>query len=200
MQNIQAIIFDMGRVLVHWEISRGLWKLLGDLLGDRQSERQRAFSRLYDSFATGRRGSAEFHRELSGLLGVDLAYEAFAAEWCDIFSPIDGMEALVEEVRARWPIAILSDTDPIHWEFLRRVYPFLQRFEAAALSFEIGHTKPAPETYLYAARLLGAPPEACIFIDDRTENVEGARRVGMAAVQFQGVGPLRAELEARRLL
>ncbi len=50
------------------------------------------------------------------------------------------------------------------------------------VSCETGMRKPEPESYLGAARSLGVAPEDCVFVDDRTKNVEGARAVGMKAI------------------
>lgn len=53
--------------------------------------------------------------------------------------------------------------------------------DAALSAAMIGAAKPAPEAYQAISRALGVAPEACLFIDDRPECVEGARRVGMRA-------------------
>ncbi|WP_434390536.1 HAD family hydrolase [Melittangium boletus] len=53
--------------------------------------------------------------------------------------------------------------------------------DAALSAAMLGASKPAPETYLAMARALGQRPEDCLFVDDRPDCVEGARRVGMRA-------------------
>ena len=62
----------------------------------------------------------------------------------------------------------------------------------------IGAAKPRPEAYEAMARALGVAPAQCLFVDDRPECVEGARRVGMRAWlldrqdRFTGGNRLRA--------
>ena len=51
-------------------------------------------------------------------------------------------------------------------------------FDLYALSFEIGAMKPDARIYAAAAEMAGVPPEKIFFIDDREENVEGARAAG----------------------
>jgi len=54
--------------------------------------------------------------------------------------------------------------------------------------------KPDPGIYREALRRSGLPAEACVFIDDRPGNVEGAKRVGMHAFQFQSPAQCAADL------
>jgi putative hydrolase of the HAD superfamily len=70
-------------------------------------------------------------------------------------------------------------------------------FVAVLDAAEEGLRKPDPEIYLRAARALGLPPEACLFVDDLTVNVEGALHVGMKALRFDVTDPAGS---VRRLL
>ena len=58
-------------------------------------------------------------------------------------------------------------------------------FDDVVVSAEVGLAKPDPEVFRLAARRLGVPPEACVFVDDWEVNVAAAREVGMAAVHFR---------------
>lgn len=62
-------------------------------------------------------------------------------------------------------------------------------FAAILDAAEEGVRKPHPEIYRRAARALRLPPEECLFIDDLTVNVEGARAVGMAGFRFDVTDP-----------
>jgi HAD superfamily hydrolase (TIGR01509 family) len=57
--------------------------------------------------------------------------------------------------------------------------------------------KPEPCIYQEALRRSGLPAGACVFIDDRAVNVEGAKRVGMHAFQF--ISPEQCAAELSRL-
>jgi putative hydrolase of the HAD superfamily len=70
-------------------------------------------------------------------------------------------------------------------------------FVAVLDAAEEGLRKPDPEIYLRAARALGLPPGACLFVDDLTVNVRGALRVGMRALRFDVTDPAGS---VRRLL
>ncbi len=60
----------------------------------------------------------------------------------------------------------------------------------------LGLAKPNPAIYRLALELANVPPAAALMIDDRLQNVEAARSVGMQAIQFVNAGQLRTELEA----
>jgi len=64
------------------------------------------------------------------------------------------------------------------------------------VSCETGLRKPDPESYLHAARTLGIPPEACVFVDDREVNVQAARALGFHALRFVDAATLRRDLFA----
>jgi putative hydrolase of the HAD superfamily len=67
-------------------------------------------------------------------------------------------------------------------------------------SARIGMAKPDPAAFVEAARLVSADPRRCLFVDDRSDNVEGARKAGMKAETFRGVDDLEALLEEEGLL
>jgi putative hydrolase of the HAD superfamily len=55
-------------------------------------------------------------------------------------------------------------------------------FDDVVISGEVGMRKPDSDVFREAARRLGLPAEACVFVDDITANVEAAERVGMRGV------------------
>ena len=50
----------------------------------------------------------------------------------------------------------------------------------------VGHGKPAPDLFLYAAARMGAAPERCLVIEDSPAGIEAARAAGMTAIGFCG--------------
>ena len=191
-----AIIFDLGRVLIDVDFTRGLFKYYQRDGFHRESEIIERIFRddLFIAFATGKLSPHKLYKSLIQKYKLSLAYDQFVKEWCDIFSPMDGMEELVREIAAHYPIGLLSDTDPLHWNYCLQTYPYLNLFKRPTLSYEVGALKPDPICYLTAAKNIGKQPQACLFIDDREINVNGARRAGMKSIQFIGVDELKDEL------
>lgn len=58
----------------------------------------------------------------------------------------------------------------------------LQYFDAVVSSRMVPHGKPAPDIYLYAARQLGLPPEACMALEDSPNGIRSAYAAGCKTV------------------
>jgi putative hydrolase of the HAD superfamily len=67
---------------------------------------------------------------------------------------------------------------------LRGTPGFMEHFDHVTFSCELRLFKPQAAIYEHSFRGLGVAPEEILFIDDRPENVEGARAVGMRAEVF----------------
>lgn len=93
--------------------------------------------------------------------------------------------AWADELRARDVRAgILSNMPQPLGRRLRATKEFLKHFEHLTFSFELRCVKPDAAIYEHAVRGLGVPPEQALFLDDRQENVEGARAAGLHAELF----------------
>ena len=60
------------------------------------------------------------------------------------------------------------------------------RFDAVVISCEVGLFKPDPRIYELCLERLVLPAAGTLFVDDRADNVEGAARVGLRTLQFEG--------------
>lgn len=61
---------------------------------------------------------------------------------------------------------------------------FMPYMDGAVISYQIQMIKPDREIYEYLLKKYELIPEECVFLDDRPENVEGAKAVGMSGIQF----------------
>jgi len=125
-------------------------------------------------------------------------------EFCDTFNCIftDTLvpESLLETLAARYRLVLLSNTNAIHFPWIRERYPLLRHFHDLVLSYEVKAMKPDPEIYRAAVAKAGCRPEECFYTDDIAQFVEGARAVGIDAVQFVDAAQLERELRARGIL
>jgi putative hydrolase of the HAD superfamily len=118
----------------------------------------------------------------------------------DMFELNEAVVAILPQLRAAGQrLGLLSNTCEAHWDFcLNKRFPILREcFEVTALSFQLRSLKPEPEIYRQAADMAGVSPSQVFFVDDRSENVAGARRAGFDAVQFTTREALVGELAAR---
>ena len=193
---IHAVIFDMGRVLVDIDSKLLVEKLFKGLdASDLQELGRKTMAHpAMVKFNTGRMDAQTFHRCMCESYGLELSFEAFTSLWCAIFVTMKGMRELLEKIPPHITVGLLSDTDPVHWSFIRRRWAWIDAIEKPTLSFEVGVMKPQAGIYLAAAKNVNAPPEHCLFVDDLEVNVEGARAVGMQGLRFETVKLLTGRL------
>ncbi len=200
MQAVKAVIFDLGRVLVDIKFNRQTAKFFGvdtEQTQDAAKILDVAFqNELFRKLNKGQIQSREFFEIFSKTFNIQMDYSTFVEYWCDVFAPMPGMEELFWQVKKHYRVGLLSDTDELHWNYCKTQFPFLQSIEKPTLSFEIGALKPEAVCYLKAAENVGCEPEACLFVDDREVNVQGAKQVGMLAVRFEGVEKLKEDFKA----
>ncbi|HLH41356.1 MAG TPA: HAD family phosphatase [Bryobacteraceae bacterium] len=79
---------------------------------------------------------------------------------------------------------ILSNLPRALGEELRATPGFLDPFDHVTFSYQVGSVKPEPAIYQDAIAGLSLPPGEILFLDDREENVEGARQAGLLAEVF----------------
>lgn len=96
------------------------------------------------------------------------------------------------------PTAILSNIgDAMETGILERL-PWMRGFTQLTFSHRLGLAKPDERIYRHAIEALAISPGAALFIDDRKENVDAARRIGIHAVQYTGHEQFLREFESSR--
>jgi len=181
---IRNILFDFGNVLYDLDEARteGLLREVLDPLkcGDLEEQvlhpyergecSEEAFiNRLQRRSHTPRDGSYYLHAWNAMLLGM----------------PSHRL-AMLGQLRKRYALYLLSNINRSHLSALRRqlagmpeAEDFEQRyFDAVFYSCEIGHRKPEPKCFHYVLAHAGILAGESLFVDDRSENIEAARRLG----------------------
>ena len=156
-----------------------------------------AYWRHRPAYDSGLVSGDTYWRRVGGELGVELSAERIvelvredAVSWARLNERM--MAWLDALLAAGVPTAILSNMARDTWELLA---PRFEHVANLTLSFEVGTAKPEPAIYLRCLESLGVEPAEALFVDDRRENVEAGRTLGMEAVLFESEDALAAELE-----
>lgn len=196
---MKAVIFDLGGVIVGLDFAQA-YARIGALTGYAPDEaRQRVLATgLVEPFEMGQVDPREFARKINNALGLTVSFDDFCQLWSSIF-PSGALieESLLETLHRHYRLVLLSNTNAIHFPYVRAHYPQLGHFDDFVLSYQLGAMKPAPRIYHEAITRAGSRPEECFFVDDMAENVEAARRQGMDAEQFLSAEKLVRDLKAR---
>lgn len=195
----KTVIFDLGKVIVPFEIKRGYAALEPHCDVPLAEMPQRiAATGIVDQFEKGGISPQDFVSQFCGAVGLDLGYERFCELWSSIFLPDTLIpESMLEGIGKRYRLLLLSNTNAIHFDMIRKTYPLLRQFDEFVLSYEVGAMKPDPAIYKVAIERAGCRAEECFFTDDMPSYVEGARNAGIDAVRFESAGQIQRELDAR---
>lgn len=196
MTAIRHIVFDIGRVLIHYDPELAYLELIPD------AERRRRFLAEVCSPAwnleqdRGRRWEDAEAQLIAAHPKEEAFIRAFRRSW-PLMVPhaIEGSVAILERlIDEGWDVTLLTNFhDETFRDALRR-YPFLASPRGVTVSAEIGLLKPDPAIYAHHAAAFGLGPAVTLFIDDSPANVAGAQEAGWQAVLFTGPERLREDL------
>ncbi len=197
----KAIFLDLGKVVLDFDFRLG-YRALETLCPHSAAEipKRIAPTGLVERFESGLIGPREFVNRLSAALQLQVDYDRFCAIWNVIFTAPLLPESMLEALARRYRLLLLSNTNAIHFEMIRREYPMLRHFHHLVLSYEVHAMKPKPEIYRAALDLAGCRPQECFYTDDIAAYVDAGRSLGIDAVQFHGRNQLERDLEARGIV
>lgn len=160
-------------------------------------------SPLQQRYERGEISSEEFYQGFCNRLQVQPDYQQLMQAASDIFQPADGVIQIVQELTLLgYQLGLLSNTCEAHWDWIQTLgFQWLKNcFETYVLSFQVHYLKPELEMYETASEQAQRPPAELLLIDDRCENVEGAKLAGWDAIEFVGLNELTGQLKKRYLL
>ncbi|MGK2856370.1 MAG: HAD family hydrolase [Thermoanaerobaculia bacterium] len=196
-------LFDLGNTVVRLAYERVLQRLSDESTCSREQLMQ-VMERGggYRDLERGRVSFNDFYQFLRERAGYRGSIANLRDIWTDFFDgPVEGIEELLERVRAQYRVAFLSNSNEVHAEYIPRHFSGLfQRSDRFVFSHIHGCAKPDRLIYDRALQILGAMPSQVVFVDDLVENVAAARDLGMVAYQFHASMQLTEELERDGIL
>jgi glucose-1-phosphatase len=183
----EIVVFDLGKVLVDFDFAVAARKIAAR--GALPPEQVRAIiqeSPTLVRFESGQIRAEEFFTEVRQLTGFDGSFDAFAAFFADIFTPMGEMIGVHAHLRARGiPTYIFSNTNELAVDHIRRHFPFFAHFNGYICSYQVGAMKPEAPIYEALERLTGKRGPAILYLDDRIENVEAGAARGWQIVHHR---------------
>jgi 2-haloacid dehalogenase len=199
---IDAVVFDLGRVLLQWDPFFLYRKLLPDDAAVAAFLAETGLMQMHVQFDGGR-AFADGLAELAGRFPARAALlRAWDERWEEtIPGAIDGTVAILEDLHARdVPLYALTNYSAEKFPAARTRFPFLSRFRHIVVSGEVGMVKPDPRIYALLLERTGSLANRTLFIDDSAPNVAAAAALGLQTVHFTDAAALRPRLAAHGLL
>ncbi len=198
LEKPKVILFDLGGVLINFIGLQGVGKLLQNDPAPGEIRNRWIASDAIIQFERGGCSPGEFARTFVEEWGLALDPDTFLEmfrSW--IKPPFPGVEDLLSDLRERFILACLSNTNELHWRTMLDEGGLRKSLDKHYASHLIGKAKPNWEVFAFVVQDLGCDPSEIIFFDDGAENIEGAREAGLFAYQAQGFGEL--EMRASQL-
>lgn len=176
---IEAVVFDVGNVLIEWQPERYYAGRIG-------KARQEAFFAAFDFHGLMNEidAGAPFSQTVAETAARHVEFEAeilmLRDEWLALTDfPMHRSVRLLEALKAKdVPVFALSNFGAENFQWSVEAHPFLQSFDRAYISGEMGMRKPHAEIYAAVEADCGIAPERLLFGDDRDDNLATARARG----------------------
>ncbi len=187
VKKIKAVLFDLGKVILHFDFTPAFGRL-SSACAMSPGQIENYFSRsglevLYDG---GKISSKKFYSEVKKELRHDLNFEEFKDIWNRIFRPNSKIVSLIRILKKnKTRLVLVSNTNPMHFEYILKHYAILGHFEKHILSYKEKVRKPDRRIYRAAIRACQAKPHEIFYIDDRSDLTQAAQEIGLNTFTFK---------------
>ncbi len=199
---ISAVVFDVGRVLVEWDL-RLLYAKLIDDPGELDWFLSHVVTEEWHAQHDAGRDLCEMVAERSAQYPAYAPLvEAYATRFGEsIPGPVEGTPEIVRALAARSvPLFAITNFAAAFWPDFREGDPLFDLFEQIVVSGFENLAKPDPRIFELAASRFGHAPGAMLFIDDNAANIAAAAALGWQVHHFQDAATLKQDPRIRHLL
>lgn len=199
---IRHIVFDIGKVLIHYDPHLPYRRLIPD-----EAARIAFLRDVCTSDWNIEQDRGRTWEEAESLLiaehpDKEELIRAFREHWHEMVphayqESVDIMLGFIAEGR---DVTMLTNFASDTFRQAQEIYPFLKAPRGVTVSGDVKLLKPQREIYEEHVRAFGLDPAASLFIDDSPANVAGAINAGWQSILFTDPATLRADLKALGLL
>lgn len=198
---IKNVVFDVGNVLVRWSPLEIVRLTFGNDVDTEALAKDLFTSAIWLDLNKGliteiqAKQRYQLEKQLSESEAERFFYYVKHTQLL-IYGSVDLLKRIKS---AGYRVFALTDNVVEIVEYLKATYDFWPLFEGATVSAELGLLKPQPEIYQSLLETHQLLAQETVFLDDMPYNVEGARAVGLAAIQFKHAEQCEHELKAMGL-
>jgi len=156
-------------------------------------------SPLTADFEKGKVSPSEFYAQVKEILSLGISYDSFLPIWNEIFflsAKNRAVYHIANLLKENYRVALISNINILHYEYLRENFPIFNIFEKLFLSYEMGLVKPDIQIYQKVIAALQVEPQEIFYTDDRQELVESAKPLGLKSFVFKSAEALTDDLSS----
>lgn len=190
----EYILFDQAKVQVHNIFTRKNSYGCNDKTFPADQLKAIFWHESYPDFMFGRIYEKEFVQGFLDGSELDLSFKEYTTLFKSGIDPIEGMERILSALSKRFYLATWTN-EGTEWANYKMDAPgFRKYFQDIIISGDIGMAKPDMDFYEMALEMTGIDPEKSIFIDDRKENCDAAKTLGIDSIVFENANQLKEKL------
>ena len=197
-----VIVFDLGNVLIPFDYNILIKKLdkIKEGLGKHFVDTYFSNYEFHRDYERGNISEDKFIQRMLGILDHTIDGETFCKYFSGIFREDKDVSALLPQLKKKYKLILLSNTNSIHERHGWKHYGFLKQFDDVVLSHKVGAVKPEEKIYRVVEKASGFPSEEHIFIDDIKEYVDAAKKLGWDGIHFKEYKTLAMDLNHRGIV
>ena len=193
---IKTVLFDLGNVILPFDLTCLANQLARYTNFSPEIILEKiAYNQVAVDFETGKMTPKEYFDFVTKACDFkDLSYTQFIVIFNDIFDQDHQVWDLISRLKKNYKLGLISNTNPIHVDYIRSNHPQLDHFHHLWFSNEAGLRKPDHAIFKLALTHFDADPAETVFIDDYEENIIGALELGIKALHYKGFDKLKTDL------
>lgn len=186
---IKNIIFDLGDVLIRVQTEKFKDNILSQDIDEKDFQNLMKVWKKADvinKFQTGKWSSKDFLKYSTRKLNKKISQNNFKQHYNNIFSEISQMKQLLSKLSKdrKYKLILLSNTDPLHYNYIRNSFSYISLFDHAVLSYKSGYVKPDKIIFRKLLKTLKIKNTETLYIDDLKVNCKSAEELGFKVIHY----------------
>lgn len=190
---IKLIVFDIGGTIIDFGESI-YYRYLSGKLGLPESRIRKVFDKLITESEYDRITTRQMLQSAAKKLGVSVS----DLDW-GVFKKLARINPdttnIMRELNKKYKVVLLSNIGRSRFEETAIHFLDKRMYSHAFVSYAIKMRKPDRRIYEYVLKKMRTKAEESIFIDDRIDNIRGARKAGMVGIWFTNIKELKKRLD-----
>jgi hemerythrin-like metal-binding protein len=198
---IRGIIFGFDRVIADFDYQPAIGRLsaMCGLPPELLEPLFKPGAPLLGKYARGEIGSAMFLSEVSRLCGHVFTKEEFIPVFSGIFTPVQATCDLIRQLKPRYKLGLIADTNPWHFEHAIRTSEVFPLFDAMSVSCLVQALRPDPRLFQEILEQLDLMAEECVLIDHDPAFVQASGDALLHGIHYRDHRDLLAQLRALKV-
>lgn len=199
----RVFVFDLGNVIIPFDHSVMAERLIKYSIRKEIYSVEAINNFLYrvegieHLYEEGRITTSEFINSIRKEFALEISDDEFKDIFNSIFfNAYPDTERIIKDIGSKkLPLILLSNTNEMHFEFIKERYGIIKEFNHFLLSYKVGARKPDRRIYERLLEIARCSAEEIFYVDDVSDYVKAAKDMNISAFQFTSPGELYCHLK-----